>query len=94
MLVLIFINPQEGQVTVDEINQQVAETYQIIASALSEKVERVFARKNHIALEVTFTPLFDVLLLLVNILLDEAEVYNTNPMLRVLVVSLVFAFTN
>ena len=94
MLVLIFIDPQEGQVTVDEINQQVAETYQIIASALSEKVERVFARKDHIALEVTFTPLFYVLLLLVNILLDESEVYNADPMLRVLVVWLVFAFTN
>ena len=61
---------------------------------MREQVEGILAREDHVALEVTLTFLFTMIAGFVDVPLDEAEVYDADPMLRVLVVGFVSALAD
>ena len=61
---------------------------------MREQVEGILAREDHVALEVTLTFLFTMIAGFVDVPLDEAAVYDADPVLRVLVVGFVSALAD
>ena len=86
---------EELQIAVDDVKKQVAKAHQVVAPALREQVEGILAREDHVALEVTLALLFYMLLAcFIDEPLDEAKVYDTDPVLRVLIVRFVAALAD
>ena len=86
---------KEREVTIDQINEQVAQTDEVVSPALREQIERVLARKNHVALKVPLLALLDVLPCgWINVPLDKAKVNYSYPVQGVFVIRLIAALAD
>ena len=71
---------EEWKVTIDRVEQEVAERNQIVSSALGQQVECVSAGEDDVALESALLLHWDVLAVRVVVFLSEAKINYSNFM--------------